>query len=104
VRGDLYRLRRDKSATGHEQAGPRFAVAVQSDVIRLSTLIVAPTSTRAQPAVFRPAIDVSGTTTRILVDQMRAVDSSRLGDHAGRLDAEELDELDRAVRLVLGIL
>jgi mRNA-degrading endonuclease toxin of MazEF toxin-antitoxin module len=44
VRGDLYRLRPAKDAAGHEQRGPRYAVAIQSDAILLSTLIVAPTS------------------------------------------------------------
>jgi mRNA interferase MazF len=104
VRGDLFRLRSDKNAAGHEQRGPRYAVAIQSDAILLSTLIVAPTSTSAQAAVFRPEIDMDGTRTRVLVDQMRAVDASRLGDFAGRLDAAETREVDRAVRLILGVL
>jgi len=104
VRGDLFRLRPDKDATGHEQRGPRYAVAIQSDGILLSTLIVAPTSTSAQAAIFRPEIEMDGTRTRVLVDQMRAVDASRLGDFAGRLDATETGEVDRAVRLILGVL
>ena len=79
-------------------------VAVQTDQILLSTLIVAPTSTSAQPAVFRPEIEMDGTRTRVLVDQMRAVDASRLGDFADRLDAIETGEIDRAVRLILGVL
>jgi mRNA interferase MazF len=73
-------------------------------MIHLSTLIVAPTSTSAQPAIFRPSVEMNGTATRILVDQMRAVDASRLGDFAGRLAPDELGELDQAVRLVLGVL
>jgi mRNA interferase MazF len=67
-------------------------------------MIVAPTSTSAQPAVFRPEIDMDGTRTRVLVDQMRAVDATRLGDFAGKLDSIEIGELDRAVRLMLGVL
>jgi len=104
VRGDLYRLRSDKDSTGHEQRGPRYAVAIQSDGILLSTLIVAPTSTSAQSAIFRPEIEMDGTRTRVLVDQMRSVDASRLGDFVGRLDAAESGEVDRAVRLILGVL
>ena len=104
MRGDLYRLRPAKDAAGHEQRGPRYAVTIQSDRIQLSTLIVAPTSTSAQPAVFRPEIDMDGTRTRVLVDQMRAVDATRLGDFADRLDAAETAEIDRAVRLILGAL
>jgi len=97
VRGDLFRLRPGKDAAGHEQRSPRYAVAIQSDGILLSTLIVAPTSTSAQAAVFRPEIEMDGTRTRVLVDQMRAVDAGRLGDFAGRLDAAETGEVDRAV-------
>lgn len=44
--------------------------------ILLSTLIVAPTSTSAQAAVFRPEIEMDGTWTRVLVDQMRAVNAA----------------------------
>ena len=104
MRGDLYRLRSDKNNTGHEQRDPRYAVAIQSDGIPLSTLVVAPTSTSAQPAIFRPEIEMEGVRTRVLIDQMRAVDGSRLGELAGRLDAAETGEVDRAIRLMLGIL
>lgn len=104
MRGDLYRLRPDENTTGHEQRGPRYAVAIQSDGILLSTLVVAPTSTSAQPAIFRPEIEMEGVRTRVLIDQMRAVDASRLGELAGRLDAVETGEVDRAIQLMLGVL
>ena len=100
----MYRLRADKNATGYEQRGHRYAVAVQSDRFRLSTLIVAPTSTSAQPAIFRPEVEMDGVRTLVLVDQTRAVDTSCLGDFAGRLDVGEADELDRAVAIMLGVL
>jgi mRNA interferase MazF len=102
VRGDLYRLRSAKDTAGHQRRGPRYDVAIQSDAILLSTLIVAPASIRAQPAIFRPEIHLDGTRTLILVDQMRAVDAGRLGDFAGRLDAAEVGEVDRAIKLILG--
>jgi len=47
---------------------------------------------------------MEGVRTRVLIDQMRAVDGSRLGELAGRLDAAETGEVDRAIRLMLGIL
>ena len=104
MRGDIYRLRAAKQAKGHEQKGPRYAVELQGP-ITLSTVIVAPTSTRAGPAVFRPEIDLDGTTTRVLVDQMAAVDGAlRLGDMVGHLSAHEMSEVDLAVRLLLGLL
>ena len=104
MRGDVYRLRAPKQARGHEQRGVRYAVELQGP-IPLSTVIVAPTSTRAAPAVFRPEIDMDGTTTTVLVDQMAAVDGTlRLGDMVGRLSAQEMAEVDLAVRLLLELL
>ncbi|WP_304451688.1 type II toxin-antitoxin system PemK/MazF family toxin [Nocardiopsis sp. YSL2] len=90
---------------GHEQRGPRYCVELQGP-FNLSTVVVAPTSTSAGPALFRPEIKLAdGTTTRVLVDQMRSVDRQiRLGDFAGRLEPGELDEVDHACRLVLGLL
>jgi mRNA interferase MazF len=73
------------------------------DLLALSTVIVAPTSTSAQPASFRPELTVGNTRTRVLIDQLTAVDSSRLGASAGSLTWEELVEVDRAVQLVLGL-
>jgi mRNA interferase MazF len=55
----------------------------------------------AQPAIFRPEIEMDGTRTLVLVDQMRAVDASRLGDFAGRLGASETGEVGRAIKLIL---
>lgn len=104
MRGDVYRLRAAKQARGHERKGVRYAIELQGP-ITLSTVIVAPTSTRASPAVFRPDIDMNGVTTRVLVDQMAAVDGTlRLGDMVGRLSAHEMTDVDLAVRLILGLL
>ena len=69
----------------------------------LSTTLVAPTSTSARPATFRPTISLKGTETRVLVEQTIVVDPERLGQSAGRLDADELKAVDEALALVLGL-
>lgn len=105
VRGDLYRLRAAQDAIGHEQQVPRYAVVLQSDDLNLSTAIVAPTSTRAHPYVFRPEVNVRGTSTRLMLDQLRAVDREKaIGDRIGRLSPHELVEVNRLLRAVLDIL
>jgi mRNA interferase MazF len=103
VRGDVFRLRAHRQASGHEQAGHRYAVVVQSDDLPLSTWLVAPTSTSAQPASFRPEIDLAGQRTRILAEQTAAIDPNRLGDQIGRLSFDELRQVDAALRLVLDL-
>lgn len=103
MRGDIHRLRAARKARGHEQAGSRYAVVVQSDALPLSTLLVAPTSTAAQPASFRPEVVIAGTQTRLLVEQTAAVDPSRLGEPFGHLDGQEIIHLDRALSDVFGL-
>lgn len=83
-------------------AGPRYGVVVQADaLLRLSTVLIAPTSRSARAASFRPEIDIDGTTTRVLVEQVGAVDASRLGDLAGHLTPEERWGVDLALATVL---
>jgi mRNA interferase MazF len=103
VRGEVFRLRATREARGHEQAGPRYAVVVQSDQLPLSTWLVAPTSTAARPATFRPEVRIAGRSTRVLAEQTAAVDPTRLGDSAGHLTFEELRRVDAALRLVLDL-
>jgi mRNA interferase MazF len=104
VRGEVFRLPAPKGARGHEQRGARYAVVVQADeLMALSTTLVAPTSTGARAATFRPTIEIDGTETRVLVEQTTVVDPQRLGRSAGRLDADELRAIDEALTLVLAL-
>jgi len=103
VRGDVHRLRTSRDARGHEQSGQRYAVVVQSDDLPLSTLLVAPTSTAARAATFRPEIELGGRVTRVLAEQAAAVDPSRLGERVGHLTFDELRRVDAALRLVLSL-
>ena len=103
MRGEVYRLRAPRDARGHEQRNPRYAIVVQSDQLPLSTWLVAPTSTSARPASFRPEVEINGRTTRVLVEQTTAVDPGRLGDRFGHLTFDELRKVDAALRLVLDL-
>jgi mRNA interferase MazF len=103
LRGDVYRFRLPRGV-GHEQHGARFGVVVQADeFLPRSVVIVAPTSRSARPASFRPAVDIGGLTTRVLVEQLGAVDARRLGTLAGHLSAEELWGVEEALTTVLGL-
>jgi len=103
VRGDVHELPAPRNARGHEQRGNRYAVVVQSDHLPLSTWLVAPTSTSARPASFRPEIELLGKTTLVLVEQTAAVDPERLGRLVGHLSAQEISEVNRALRTVLDL-
>lgn len=103
LRGDIYRLRLAKGM-GHEQHGERFGVVVQADeLLPRSVVLVAPTSHRARAASFRPEIAVDGEATKVLVEQLGAVDAGRLGELSGHLSPEELWGVDAALMTVLGL-
>jgi mRNA interferase MazF len=103
LRGDVYRFKLPRGI-GHEQHGDRFGVVVHADeLLPRSVVLVAPTSRSARPASFRPEVEVEGDTTRVLVEQVGAVDVGRLGDLAGHLSREELWGLDDALMTVLGL-
>ena len=104
VRGEIFHLPHPRAASGHEQRFARYAVVVQGDeFIGLSTVLVAPTSASARPASFRPVIALDVRDTHVLVEQTTVVDPQRLGRSAGRLDASELDAVDDALTLILGL-
>ena len=89
---------------GHEQHGERYGVVVQADeLLPRSVVIVAPTSRSARPASFRPEVIIAGEETRVVVEQVGAVDVQCLGKRAGRLTASEMWSIDGALGTVLGL-
>lgn len=103
TRSEVYRLRLP-TRRGHERDGERYGVIVQAtELLGLSTALVAPTSRSAAPATFRPEITLYGERSRVLVEQMRAVDIDRLGDLVGRLTLREQRAMDDALSLLLDL-
>jgi mRNA interferase MazF len=103
TRGDVYRVRLP-ARRGHEQHGPRYAVLVQAEeLLGLSTVLVAPTSRSVRAASFRPEVDIAGQRTRVMVEQLRALDVRRLDELERHLGANEMREVDEALSLVLAL-
>ena len=103
MRGEVFRLRTPRRARDHEQSGSRYAVVVESDQLPLSTWLVAPTSTSARAASFRPEVEIDGRVTRVLAEQTAAVDPGRLGNGVGYLSLDEMRRVDAALRIVLDL-
>lgn len=74
-----------------------------NEFLGLSTVIVAPTSPSARPASFRPTIVLAGRSTRVMVEQTRVIDPTRLGNSIGRLAADEMTAVDNALAPILGL-
>jgi len=66
-------------------------------------IVIAPTSTSARAASFRPEVEINGKTTRVLVEQLGAVDASRLGKLVGHLAPDEGWGVDAALMTILDL-
>jgi mRNA interferase MazF len=66
--------------------------------------IVAPTSTGRRSASFRPEIEVEGTKTRVMIEQVAVIDpQTRFGEFAGRLNGAEMQAVSAALLTVLAL-
>ena len=103
LRGDVYRFLVPKG-TGLEQRGNRYGVLIQAnELLPRSVVLMAPTSLSARLASYRPEVEVRGERTRVLVEQMTAVDVDRLGELEGHLGPEELWGVAEAITTVVGL-
>ncbi|MFT4010159.1 MAG: type II toxin-antitoxin system PemK/MazF family toxin [Nocardioidaceae bacterium] len=103
IRGAVYRIDLGR-ARGHEQRGKRLGLVVSPSQSPLSVVTVVPTSTSAQPAIHRPEIEIAGRMTRMLVDQVRSIDTDYVhGDPVDYLTGDQLAEVDFALAHYLGL-
>lgn len=102
IRGAVYRIDLGRPR-GHEQGGKRLGLVVSPSGSPLSVTTVIPTSTSARPAIHRPELEVAGQPTRMLVDQIRSIDTDYLvGDPVDYLTRDQLAEVELALAHYLG--
>ena len=78
-------------------------VVQTNELLAMSTVIVAPTSTGGRPTSFRPQIEIDGQHTVVMIDHIASVDLSRIGESVRMLTWGEQMDIDRALKLVLGL-
>ncbi|MGH8866355.1 MAG: type II toxin-antitoxin system PemK/MazF family toxin [Burkholderiales bacterium] len=86
-RFEIYLVRLDPTL-GSEMAKTRPCLVVSPDELAhyVRTVVVAPMTTTSKSYPFRVPCTFQGTTGSIALDQLRAVDKSRLGKLLGLLD------------------
>jgi mRNA interferase MazF len=91
-RFNIFLVRLDPT-TGAETAKTRPCVVVSPDELNraVSTVIIAPMTTTRRGWPTRVEISFQGKTGEIALDQIRAVDKSRLVKRLGKLDSETTD-------------
>ena len=103
IRGAVYRIDLGRPR-GHEQAGRRLGLVVSPSDSPLSVVTVIPTSTSAGPSIYRPELEIDGRPTRLLIDQIRSIDTDHVvGDPVDHLNRDELAEVDLALAHYLGV-
>ena len=104
IRGAVYRVDLGDAKRGHEQCGRRLGLVLSPSSLPWNVATIVPTSTTAQPAVFRPSMEINGQETRFLVDQIRSIDTDYLiGDPVHYLERDELAAVEHAVARYLSL-
>lgn len=104
-RGDIYWVALDP-ALGTEIRKTRPAVVVSNDSCNTygRRVVVLPiTSNVSSSYPGEVMIEVKGRPGRALGDQIRSIDKSRLRSRVGRLSQDELEAVDEALRITLGL-
>ncbi len=106
-RGEIYFADLNPSV-GSEQGGFRPVLIVQNDVGNKysPTTIIAPLTTRKTKASLPTHVWIlnnKGYPTMILLEQVRTLDKSRLQDCIGKVKREDMELVDRALQISLGL-
>ena len=108
-RGDIYWVNLDP-VIGSEIAKTRPALIISNDIGNqyADRVIVAPISSgggKVYPFEVRLNAREGGLAkdSKVLLDQIRTVDKSRLGNRIGKLALERMEEVNRAIRLSLAV-
>jgi mRNA interferase MazF len=104
-RGDVYWVVLD-STVGSEIKKTRPAVIVSNDSCNSfgARVVVVPITSNVTTSYPGEAVVTVGKRAgRALGDQMRSIDKARLGKRIGRLDQQQIQDLDNALRITLDL-
>lgn len=105
IRGAVYPVDLGDAKRGHEQRGRRLGLVISIEQSTWSAVIILPTSTSAQSAVFRPDVIIAGRETKILIDQIRTIDTSYVtGELVDYLSRDDMAHVEHGLSRYLGLL
>lgn len=102
IRGSVYQVDLGKPR-GHQQGGRRYGLVISPSNSPLTVVTIIPTSTAARAASFRPEIELAGQTTRLLVDQLRTIDTDYVGEPVDYLTHDQMTRVEEVVAHYLGL-
>ena len=104
-RGDIYWVFFDPSK-GTEVQKTRPAVVISNDMFNknLNRVIVAPITSNVKNIFdFDCEVVVQGKNGKIMLDQLRTVDKTRLGNKIDSLDSKTLENLETALKITFNL-
>ena len=105
IRGAVYPVDLGDAKRGHEQRGRRLGLVISIEQNAWSTVTIIPTSASAQEAAFRPEVVIAGRENRVLVDQMRTIDTSFVtGELVDYLSRDDMAQVEHSLSRYLGLL
>jgi mRNA interferase MazF len=105
IRGAVYPVDFGQAKRGDEQRGRRLGLVISIEQAVWSTVTVIPTSTSAQASVFRPEAVIAGRNTRILIDQIRAIDVLYVtGELVDYLSRDDMSQVEHVLSRYFGLL
>jgi mRNA interferase MazF len=105
IRGGVYPVDLRDAKRGHEQRGRRLGLVVSIEQNAWSTVTIVPTSTSARPSVFRPEAVIAGRPTRMLVDQIRTIDTTYvLGELVDYLPRDDMAQVEHTLSRYFGLM
>lgn len=93
-------------SNGHVQAGIRPVVIIQNETGNKysSTVIVSPLTSRSKkPMPTHSVTYATGIRSTVLTECIKTIDKSWLGRRLGQLSQYELEQLDRALAVSIGL-
>jgi mRNA interferase MazF len=104
IRGAVYPVDLGHANRGHEQRGRRLGLIISIEQNAWSTVTILLTSTSAQPAVFRPEVVIAGRDTKILIDQIRTIDTGYVtGELVDYLSRDDMAHVEHSLSRYLGL-
>src|SRR5580698_8855812 len=105
IRGAVYPVDLGEAKRGHEQRGRRLGLVISIEQNAWSTVTILPTSTSAQAAIFRPDAVIAGRDTKILIDQIRTIDTRYVsGEVVDYLSRDDMAQVEHCLSRHFGLL
>jgi mRNA interferase MazF len=104
IRGAVYPVDLGEAKRGHEQRGRYLGLVISIEQNAWSTVTILPTSTSAQAAIFRPDVVIAGRDTKILIDQIRTIDTRYVaGEHVDYMSRDDMAQVEHCLSRHLGL-